>query len=143
MASGARFFRTVCKSDASAGDGATEPQRKYRSSCSFFNYRECSCPHGSATIKISLISFRRLKLENPLQFSLLRASFLLVFSASLAVPPSLPPLSLVKTLLEVRIETERGIKGTRLRGAVSVFWSEAHRGIHGSCRFESLFGRPR
>lgn len=92
MASGARFFRTVCKSDASTGDGATEPQRKYRSSCSFFSYRECSCPHGSATIKISLISFRRLKLENPLQFSLLRASFLLVFSASLAVPPP-PPTS--------------------------------------------------
>lgn len=55
--------------------GATEPQRKDRSSCSFFNYRECSCPHGPAMIEISLISFRRLKLENPLQFSLLRSSF--------------------------------------------------------------------
>lgn len=99
MASNARFFPTVCKSDASAP--SDEPQRKDRSSCSFFNYRECSCPHGPAMIEISLISFRRLKLENPLQFSLLRSSFL---------PPSLPPLSPTRTLLEVRIETERGIK---------------------------------
>lgn len=66
-------FRTVCKSDASTR--SDEPQRKDRSSCSFLNYRECSCPHGSAMIEISLISFRRLKPENPLQFSLLRSFF--------------------------------------------------------------------
>lgn len=52
---------------------ATSHKGRNRSSCSFFNYRECSCPHGSAMIEISLISFRRLKPENPLQFSLLRS----------------------------------------------------------------------
>lgn len=75
VTSNARFFRTVCKSDASAR--SDEPQRKDRSSYSFFNYRERSCPHGSAMIEISLISFRRLKHENPLQFSLSRSSILL------------------------------------------------------------------
>lgn len=133
VTSNARFFRTVCKSDATTR--SAEPQRKDRSSCPFLNYRERSCPHGSAMIEISLISFRWFKLENPLQFSLLKSSFLLAFSTSLT------PTSFSRKDSS-RCESRRNKR--RDSGVQTLFLGRAlPRNLRIlSIRHESLFGRP-
>lgn len=64
------------------------------------------------------------------------------FFASLALP--LPPsrFSPVKILLEVRIETERGIKDETTRAAPSLERAPPRNSRILSIRHESLFGRP-
>jgi len=97
--------KTVCKSDASSIDEATEAQRKDRSSCSFHS----TVPRVQLSARIcddqdksNFVSAAQARKSAPI-FSL---EILLSSSVSSA---SSPPLSLVKTLLP-RCESRRSVE---------------------------------
>lgn len=124
--------KTVCKSDASI-DEATEAQRKDRSSCSFFN---CTVPRVQLSARIcddqdksNFVSAAQAWKSAPIfSLEILLSSCLRYF-----FPTS---FSRKDSSLEVRIEKERGIKD-ETPGCSFHFWSEPHREIHGSCRFDT------
>lgn len=128
VTSNARFFRTVCKSDASAR--SDEPQRK---GPLFVFILQLPRAQLSARIrddrdKSNFVSAVQAE-ENPFQFSLLKSSFLHAFSTSLT-PTSFSRKDSPRGANRDGIKDET--PGCRLR-----FWGEPHRGIHGSCRFDT------